>query len=326
MIYTVTFNPSLDYIVSVENFTCGTVNRTSSEVIFPGGKGLNVSMVLKNLGVESTALGFLAGFTGNQIEQLLAEKGVKAEFIAVEEGMSRINVKLRSISLEDCGQDNKQVDTVGNSGRIRIKEETEINGQGPKITEDKVTELYAKLDKLQAGDILVLAGSIPSTMPSTIYMDIMRYLENRDVQIVVDATGDLLKKVLPYHPFLIKPNNHELGELFGVSLQDKESVIAYAKRLQELGAKNVLVSMASEGAVLVSEDGAVYQSDAPKGIVKNSVGAGDSMVAGFLAGYLLDEGYEKAFKMGLCTGSASAFSEEFATAKEVQMLYNHLNM
>ena len=315
MIYTVTFNPSLDYIVTVENFTCGAVNRTSSEVIFPGGKGLNVSMVLKNLGVESTGLGFLAGFTGSRIEQLLAEKGVRTEFIYVEEGMSRINVKMRSV--EAC-TDSDEV--------INVKEETEINGQGPKITEDKVTELYAKLDKLQAGDILVLAGSIPSTMPSTIYMDIMRYLENRDVQIVVDATGELLKKVLPYHPFLIKPNNHELGELFGVSLQEKESVIEYAKRLQEMGAKNVLVSMASEGAVLVSEDGVVYQSDAPKGIVKNSVGAGDSMVAGFLAGYLADEGYEKAFKMGLCTGSASAFSEEFATAKEVQMLYNHLNM
>jgi len=316
MIYTVTFNPSLDYIVSVEAFTCGAVNRTSSEMIFPGGKGINVSMVLKNLGVESSCLGFLAGFTGHQIERLLAEKGVNAEFIYVEEGMSRINVKLRSV--ESTGM------SADSDAAVCVKEETEINGQGPKITENEVAELYVKLDKLQPGDILVLAGSIPSTMPSTIYMDIMKHLDGRGIHIVVDATGDLLEKVLPYHPFLLKPNHHELGELFGVSLIDKESVIVYAKKLQEMGAKNVLVSMAGEGAVLAAEDGAVYQSNAPKGIVKNSVGAGDSMVAGFLAGYLFDEGYEKAFKMGLCTGSASAFSEEFATLEEVEALYQQI--
>lgn len=316
MIYTVTFNPSLDYIVTVEDFTCGTVNRTASEMIFPGGKGLNVSMVLKNLGVESTGLGFLAGFTGNRIEQLLAEKGVNAEFIYVEEGMSRINVKLRSVEAIDK--------RLGVNGTLHVKEETEINGQGPKITEKEVAELYKKLDKLQIGDILVLAGSIPATMPSTIYMDIMKHLDGRGVRIVVDASGELLEKVLPYHPFLIKPNNYELGELFGVSLTDKESVIVYAKKLQEMGAKNVLVSMAGEGAVLVAEDDTVCQSNAPKGIVKNSVGAGDSMVAGFLTGYLSDEGYEKAFKMGLCTGSASAFSEEFATLEEVEALYQQV--
>ena len=318
MIYTVTFNPSLDYIVTVEDFACGAVNRTTNERIFPGGKGLNVSMVLKNLGVDSTALGFLAGFTGRHIEQLLAEKGVSAEFIWAREGMSRINVKLRSVQATDgC--------TSGNAV-MNVKEETEINGQGPKITEGEVVKLYAILDKLQPGDILVLAGSIPSTMPSTIYMDIMKCLEGREIQIVVDATGELLKKVLSYQPFLIKPNNHELGELFGVSLFDKESVIEYAKKLQEMGAKNVLVSMAGDGAVLVSEHGEVHQAEAPRGIVKNSVGAGDSMVAGFLAGYLDGKDLKKAFQMGVCTGSASAFSEDFATLEEVQKLLHQLKM
>lgn len=298
MIYTVTFNPSLDYIVTVADFTPGSVNRTKDEKIFPGGKGINVSMVLKNLGFENTALGFLAGFTGEHVQQLLQEKGVSTDFIWVKEGMSRINVKLRS-GLE-----------------------TEINGQGPAITEADIACLYEKLDALQAGDILVLAGSIPNVMPSSIYMDIMKHLEGRAIKVVVDATKDLLKNVLPYHPFLIKPNNHELGELFGVSLSDKEDVICYAKKLQEQGARNVLVSMAGDGAVLAAEDGSVYQSKAPKGVVKNSVGAGDSMVAGFLAGYLEQGTYADAFKMGVCTGSASAFSEELATKAEVQALLN----
>ena len=192
MIYTVTFNPSLDYIVSVDNFTCGIVNRTTDEIIFPGGKGINVSMVLKNLGFENTALGFLAGFTGNRIQDLLEEKGVRADFISVEKGISRINVKLRS------------------------NEETEINGQGPAIGEADIKKLYEKLDTLSDGDILVLAGSIPDVMPGSMYMDIMRHLQNKDLKIVVDATKDLLVNVLQYHPFLIKPNNHELGEIFGV--------------------------------------------------------------------------------------------------------------
>ncbi|MBQ8278978.1 MAG: 1-phosphofructokinase [Roseburia sp.] len=299
MIYTVTFNPSLDYIVTVENFTCGAVNRTTDEKIFPGGKGINVSMVLKNLGVENTAFGFLAGFTGEHVQQLLEEKGVATDFIRVSEGMSRINVKLRT------------------------DQETEINGQGPAITDADIEKLYEKLDRLGADDILVLAGSIPGTMPASMYMDIMQHLQGREIKIVVDATKDLLKNVLPYHPFLIKPNNHELGELVGVELTTKEEVICYAKKLQEQGAKNVLVSMAGDGAVLVAEDGSVYQAKAPKGVVKNSVGAGDSMVAGFIAGYLESESYEEAFKMGVCTGSASAFSEELATREEVLALLNN---
>ena len=292
MIYTVTFNPSLDYIVAVENFACGTINRTVDEKIFPGGKGINVSMVLKNLGFENTALGFLAGFTGDRIEQLLEEKGVAADFIPVA-GMSRINVKLRS------------------------NEETEINGRGPAIADCDIKKLYEKLDVLKTDDVLVLAGSIPSTMPPTIYMDIMQHLQGRGVRIVVDATKDLLKNILAYQPFLIKPNNHELGELFGAEIVDKTDVICHARKLQEQGARNVLVSMAGDGAVLLAEDGSVYQAEAPKGVVKNSVGAGDSMVAGFLAGYLEYGNYEDAFKMGLCAGSASAFSEELATKDDV---------
>ena len=296
MIYTVTFNPSLDYIVNVPGFTCGRVNRTREEKIFPGGKGINVSMVLKNLGYENTALGFYAGFTGNELKRLVEEKGICVDFIPVAEGMSRINVKIRG------------------------DEESEINGQGPAILNDDIEKLYEKLERLRDGDILVMAGSIPDVMPQTIYMDIMKYLADRNLKIVVDATKDLLVNVLQYHPFLIKPNNHELGEIFGVTFKERSEVIPYAKKLQKMGAKNVLISMAGDGAVLVAEDGNVYESEAPKGKVVNSVGAGDSMVAGFLAGYLQSGSYQDAFHMGVCTGSASAFSEELATKAEVEQL------
>ena len=296
MIYTVTFNPSLDYIVSVDNFEVGKVNRTNTELMFPGGKGINVSMVLKNLGFESMALGFMAGFTGKEIVRLLSTKQINSNFIEVAEGISRINVKLRS------------------------NEESEINGMGPAIGKADIDKLYSQLDELKSGDILVLAGSIPSVMPESMYMDIMKYLEGKDLKIVVDATKDLLLNVLEYKPFLIKPNNHELGEIFGVKLETKEDVIPYAKKMQEKGARNVLVSMAGEGALLVTEDGQVFESNPPKGKVKNSVGAGDSMVAGFLAGYISSNDFEKAFYMGLCTGSASAFSDYFATKEEVSEL------
>lgn len=296
MIYTVTFNPSLDYIVTVPQFVCGRVNRTTEEKIFPGGKGINVSMVLKNLGLENTALGFYAGFTGEELKRLVEEKGICADFIPVREGMTRINVKLRS------------------------EQESEINGQGPAIAAEDIDALYAKLERLKEGDILVMAGSIPDVMPQTIYMDIMKRLAGKNLKIVVDATRDLLVNVLPYHPFLIKPNNHELGEIFGVTIEDKAKVVAYARKLQEKGARNVLVSMAGAGAVLVADDGSVFQAKAPKGRVVNSVGAGDSMVAGFLTGYLKEGSYEKAFQMGVCTGSASAFSEELATRAEVMEL------
>ena len=300
MIYTVTFNPSLDYIVSVDHFQVGSVNRTNTELMFPGGKGINVSMVLKNLGYDSVALGFMAGFTGKEIVRLLDEREVKSDFINVAEGISRINVKLRS------------------------DEESEINGMGPAMSSGDIDKLYAQLDELNDGDVLVLAGSIPSVMPESMYMDIMKYLEDKNLHIVVDATKDLLMNVLPYHPFLIKPNNHELGEIFGVTLNTKEEVIPYAKKLQEKGARNVLISMAGEGALLVTEDDQVFESMPPKGKVKNSVGAGDSMVAGFIAGYMNSHDYEEAFYMGLCTGSASAFSDNLATKPEVTALLQQL--
>ena len=296
MIYTVTFNPSLDYIVSVDDFTTGRVNRTTKELIYAGGKGINVSIVLKNLGYDSTALGFVAGFTGKEISRLLSEKGISTDFVQVMKGLSRINVKIRSAR------------------------ESEINGQGPAIDKDSIDKLFEQLDHLKAGDVLVLAGSIPNVMPSTMYSDIMAFLKGRNIRIVVDATQDLLLNVLEYKPFLIKPNNHELGEIFGVELKTREEVVPYAKKMQEKGAVNVLVSMAGEGAVLVTEEGAVYMAEAPKGKLKNSVGAGDSMVAGFVAGYLQSEDYAEAFKTAVCTGSASAFSEELATREEVEQL------
>lgn len=300
MIYTVTFNPSLDYIVTVKDFTLGQVNRTCEEIMFPGGKGINVSIVLKNLGMDSTILGFTAGFTGKEIQRRVVEMGCQEELISIPNGLSRINLKLRS------------------------NEESEINGMGPVIDQEAIDALYKKLDTLQKGDVLVLAGSIPSSMPETMYSDIMKFLEGKGVMIAVDATKDLLVNVLPYHPFVIKPNNHELGEIFHVKLTDKEDVITYARKLQEQGARNVLVSMAGDGAVLVAEDGSVFTSPAPKGKVVNSVGAGDSMVAGFVYGYLSSGDYKTAFKTGISCGSASAFSENLATREEVEAIFNTL--
>lgn len=296
MIYTVTFNPSIDYIVSVDDFRLGYVNRTSAELMFPGGKGINVSMVLSNLGVANTALGFLAGFTGKSVQGMLEGNGVNADFIKVSEGLTRINVK------------------------IRAQQESEINGMGPAIKQKDIDALYQKLDGLKDGDILVLAGSIPSVMPGTMYSDIMEHLKDRDIKVVVDATKDLLVNVLKYKPFLIKPNNHELGEIYGVELKTREDVVPYAKKMQEAGARNVLISMAGEGAVLVAENGEVYKSKSPVGKVKNSVGAGDSMVAGFITGYLETGDYKEALRKGLLTGSASAFSDELATKEEVEEL------
>ena len=296
MIYTVTFNPSLDYIVNVDHFKTGGVNRITKEIIYPGGKGINVSIVLNNLGLDTTALGFMAGYTGHEIERLLGAMGVKSDFISVNEGNSRINFKLRS------------------------DEETEINGCGPNITDENIAELYKKLDALKEGAILVLAGSIPSMLPQSIYMDIMKYLEGRGINIAVDATRQLLMNVIPYKPFLIKPNNIELGEIFEKELKDKDEIIVYAKKLQEMGARNVLISMAGDGAVLVAENGETFKAESPKGKLVNSVGAGDSMVAGFITGYLRTGNYKEALRYGLCTGSASAFSEELATEAEVEEL------
>lgn len=300
MIYTVTFNPSLDYIVSVEDFKLGLTNRTSSELMLPGGKGLNVSMVLGNLGIESTALGFVAGFTGDEIVRRIEEMGVKSDLIRIYEGLSRINVKLKLI------------------------DGTEINGCGPEISQSAVACLLEKLDILREGDVLVLAGSIPGSMPDDIYSQILERLADRGVMAVVDATRELLVKVLPYRPFLVKPNNHELGEIFDVELKHREEVVPYARKLKEMGAVNVLVSMAGEGAVLVAEDGSVYDAPAPKGELVNGVGAGDSMVAGFLAGWMERADYRHAFHMGISAGSASAFSELLATREEIEAVYRQV--
>lgn len=294
MIYTVTVNPSLDYVVEVNSFELGMTNRTISEKIVPGGKGINVSVVLRNLGYTSTALGFAAGFTGEELVRRLEEKGICQEFIPIRNGFTRINLKLKSV------------------------DGTEINGQGPEISEEDLMKLIHRLEKLEAGDILFLAGSIPGTMPRDLYKRIMEMLSDKGILIVVDATKELLTNVLPYHPFLIKPNNHELGEIFGVKLTARQDVIPYGRKLQEMGARNVLISMAGEGSVLVAEDGTVVSHEAPKGKLINGVGAGDSMVAGFVAGWLMKQDYEFAYKMGAAAGSASAFSEELATKEEIR--------
>ena len=296
MIYTITFNPALDYIVKMDEFNLGNVNRSNNEFVYAGGKGINVSIVLNNLGVKSKALGFIAGFTGEEIERRVREFGCDTEFIKLKEGMSRINVK------------------------IKADVESEINGGGPDISSDALEELYKKLDTLTVGDILVLAGSIPKTMPTDVYERIMERLQEKDVKFIVDTTGESLLKVLKYNPFLIKPNHHELGELFGVKLNNKEEVIEYAKKLKDMGAQNVIISMAGDGAVLIDSNGGVTTSNVPKGVVKNSVGAGDSMVAGFIAGYLNSEKIEDGFKLGVATGSASAFSEGLATKDYVYEL------
>jgi len=300
VIYTVTFNPALDYVVRVKDFTAGTVNRTYSEQIFYGGKGINVAGILANLGLETTALGFIAGFTGDEIERGVKKMGFSSDFIRVKEGMSRINVKLKS------------------------NEESEINGMGPVITQEDTEKLFFKLDQLQKGDVLVLSGSIPSSMDDRIYEKIMARLEEKEIRIVVDAEKGLLLNVLKYHPFLIKPNNHELGDMFGVTLHSEKEIEEYAKRLQDMGARNVLVSMAGDGALLVTEDKTVYQQGVARGTVKNSVGAGDSMVAGFLAGYLNTGDYEYALKLGTAAGGATAFSEGLGTREEIMKLYNTL--
>ena len=292
MVYTVTFNPALDYIVRVDQFNIGKVNRTRYSDIMAGGKGINVSLVLKNLGHESRALGFAAGFTGEKLIRDLKDRGCQADFIFLTRGMTRINVKIKG-----C-------------------EETEINGEGPEIPPEAVRALMMRLERLQEGDILVLSGSVPKTLPEDIYERIILRQRGKNVRIVVDATKNLFMETLEYHPFLVKPNHHGVGGLFGVTISSREEALCYAERLQKLGAENVLVSMAGEGAVLLDASGRKYISPAPEGRLVNSVGAGDSMVAGFLAGYLETEDYEQAFRMGVSAGSASAFSEFLATREE----------
>lgn len=301
MIYTVTLNPALDYVIAVDHFAPGQVNRTREETMVCGGKGINVSALLANLGYESTALGFVAGFTGEEIVRRCQKAGFHSDFIRVKSGMSRINVKMRS------------------------DEETEINGKGPDITKKDVDLLSEQIDFLKEGDVLVLSGSIPSSVSSTIYRDLMKQLSGRGVQIVVDAEKHLLMEVLSLHPFLIKPNNHELEVMAGRALPTKEDLLDAAKWLQEQGARNVLVSMAGDGALLVTEDGAVYEEGVCRGTVINSVGAGDSMVAGFLAGYLKTGDYGYALKLGTASGGATAFSYGIGSREKIMELLTQLN-
>lgn len=296
MIYTVTFNPSLDYVLHVPHLKLGEVSRAEKEKLYPGGKGINVSIMLSHLGIENRALGFSAGFTGNEICRMLEESGCHTDFIPLPQGVSRINVKLKA------------------------NEESDVNGQGPFIPWECVEQLLSKLDVLQENDVLILAGSIPHSLPPDIYQRILERLKDRKLKIVVDATGPLLQNVLRYHPFLIKPNNHELGELFGKELSSQEEILDCARQLRQQGAQNVLVSLAAQGAVLLSADGREICSAAPEGKARNSVGAGDSMVAGFLAGWLRTGDYQKALELGLAAGSASAFQDWLASKEQIAKL------
>lgn len=298
MIYTVTFNPALDYVVNVPNINLGETNRSNKEHILAGGKGLNVSTVLSHLHMDNIALGFIAGFTGLEIERLFNETGGRSNFIHLKTGNSRINVKLKG------------------------QQETEINASGPVIDHLSLQKLFSQIDSLQDGDMLVLAGSIPSSLPQTIYQDILAYISNKKIDFVIDATNDLLLNTLTYKPFLIKPNLHELEEMFGVTIQHREDIVSYAKQLQDRGARNVLVSLGGDGAILLCENHTVLDCQAPKGKVLNSVGAGDSMVAGFITGWYQTKDYHHAFHMGLAAGSASAFSETLATKEQIDMLYH----
>ena len=299
MVYTVTFNPAIDYVVHTAEMRLGEVNRSSSEEMYFGGKGINVSIVLNELGTPSIALGFTAGFTGEAIENGIKAMGIKSDFVRLKSGNSRINVK------------------------IKADEETELNGQGPHIDDEALEALFVKLDKLSDGDTLVLAGSIPSSLPSDIYERIMQRLSDRKIRTVVDATNDLLLNVLKYKPFLIKPNNHELGEMFGVTLSEDEEIERYARKLKDMGAINVLISMAGDGAMLIDENGKCHRCGVCKGKVRNSVGAGDSMVAGFLTGAQNGD-YEYALKLGTAAGGATAFSDGLAVKTKIEELLAQL--
>ena len=305
MIYTITFNPALDYITQVENFKTGEINRTKTETILPGGKGLNVSIVLKNLGIENTALGFVAGFTGEELIKKLEAQGVKTDFVKVKEGITRINVKISSL----------------NNNKV---EETALNGMGPQITKENIDELLKKISNMIASDFVILSGNIPKNLENNIYEKICKILKEKGITFIVDSTQDLLINVLKYNPFLIKPNKEELEETVKCNIHTKEDIINSAKTLQEMGAQNVLVSLGNDGAILITKEGETYFSEAPKGQVINTVGAGDSMVAGFFAGYYKTKDYEYALKMGVSAGSASAFSVNLATKEEVDSIFNQL--
>lgn len=294
MIYTVTFNPALDYVMRMSTLVQGKTNRSVTEELYFGGKGINVSFVLREFGVETTAFGFVAGFTGDALVQALAEQGICTDFIRLQEGMTRINVKLKTDF------------------------ETEINAGGPPIPAEKIAELLEKLEQIQSGDTLVLAGSVPKSLPADIYEQIMARLQGRGIRIVVDAERDLLRNVLKFRPFLIKPNIHELSDLVGHELTDNDDIVAAAKDLQAQGAVNVLVSRGGDGALLVDEFGTVHTSAAIRGVAVNTVGSGDSMVAGFLAG--VAQGYAQALRLGIVAGAATAFLPGLATKEKITEL------
>ena len=302
MIYTVTLNPSIDYVIKLEHLNTGHVNSVNSENVYPGGKGINVSRILKTLGNDNVATGFVSNFTGDFIKNSLYEQNIKSDFIQLDNGFTRINVKIKS------------------------DEETEINGGGPHISDEKLEELFFKLSKLKEDDILILAGSIPSTLSEDLYEKIMSRVRENKVKVVVDATKSLLLNVLKYNPFLIKPNNHELEEMFNVKLESQNDIITYAKKLQEMGGRNILVSMGKDGAILLSENKEVYVSNVAKGEVINSVGAGDSMVAGFISGYLKTSSYEEALRLGAASGSATAFSSDLASKDFIDELIKEINI
>lgn len=299
MIYTITFNPAVDYVVHTDELQVGKVNRSKSEEIYFGGKGINVSMVLNELGIKSKAMGFVAGFTGAAIEKGLTDAGIETDFVHLNKGFTRINVKIKSHA------------------------ETELNGQGPEIPIEKLDKLFDRLDEIKDGDGVILAGSIPSYLPSDIYERILERLKDRNIRAVVDATDDLLVNVLKYRPFLIKPNNFELGDIFGVTINTNEEIVKYAGKLKDMGAVNVLVSMAGDGAILLDEFGKTHVCGVCKGRVKNSVGAGDSMVAGFLAGCAKGD-YEYALKLGTAAGGATAFSDGLAKKDDIFKLLRQL--
>ena len=307
MIYTLTLSPALDYIITIEGFSKDTVNRNEKEEVFAGGKGINVSQVLKNLDIENVALGFVAGFTGEKIERDLAQYGCFVDFVHLRQGMSRINIKIK-----------------GGSGVLNEKRETEINGIGPLVPQDKLVQLFEKLDQINTNDILVLGGSAMASLPEDIYVQIIEHLKDKNIRVVVDAEKKLLLQVLPYHPFLIKPNREELADACGVpveSIVTKEDAARCARQLQEEGARNVLVSLGPDGALLLLEDGTVISKPSPEGELVDGVGAGNSMVAGFLAGYLENEDYQKAFDMALAAGTACAFRAGLPTSTDIQQMY-----
>lgn len=297
MVYTITLNPALDYVMKVGKLRYDDINRSKSEEIYYGGKGINVSVILTRLGVHNKALGFVAGFTGRKLEQMLVDEGIDCDFNRLSNGQTRINVKIKA-------------DT-----------ELDVNASGPDISEEDIKDLMDKLDDIGEDDYLVLAGSIPSTLPDDIYERILSRLQSRGVNFIVDATGDLLKKALPYKPFLVKPNHHELGDLFGVETKTEEDIVKYARKVQEMGARNVLVSRAKDGATLIDENSNVITFANVDGELVNSVGCGDSMVAGFVAGYINKKDYAYALKLGAACGNATAFSEELATANEIKKVF-----